>query len=119
MELLRQTHYTQRLAIAFRLGLAMVSSLSLVHVAALLADDDQRLPFELCQPGDDRRIVAEVPVAVQLDEIGEQPLDVVLGSGAVGSAREVDDLPGRATGGWLGARRSGALRALIDGGSHG
>src|SRR5437773_8442301 len=103
MKLLRHAHHAQRLAIAFRFAAAVMSSLRLVDVAALLANYDHRLPFELRQSGDNGRIVAEVPVAVQLDEIGKQPLDIVLGGRSIGAPCEVDHFPGWAAGSWLSA----------------
>ena len=50
----------------------------LLGVAALLvADDGDGLVVEEREAGDDRRVVAEPAIAVDLGELREQPLDVV------------------------------------------
>ena len=46
-------------------------------------------------PGDDRVVVAELAVAVQLDEVVEERLDVVRGERPLAVARDLDALPGR------------------------
>ena len=49
---------------------------------------------EVGEPGDDRLVVADGAVAVQLDELLEDQLDVVAGLGALRMPRDLDDLPG-------------------------
>ena len=50
-------------------------------------------PLKRAEPGDDRRVVAARPVAVQLDEVLEQALDVVEGVRPLLMARELDGAP--------------------------
>ena len=77
-ELLRQLHRPQRLAIAVGPRVAEVAVDLLLGVAALLvADDQHRLALVERGAGDDGVVVGEAAVAVQLDEVGEQALDVV------------------------------------------
>ena len=77
-ELLGQLHHAQRLAVALGPRVAEVAEDLLLGVAALLvADDQHRLPLVVGEAGDDGVIVGEAAVAVDLDEVGEQPLDVV------------------------------------------
>ena len=47
------------------------------------------------QAADDALVVGKVAVAVQLNEAGEQALDVVQRVGAVGVTGDFGDLPGR------------------------
>ena len=50
--------------------------------AALVADQHHRLAFQPRPSGEDGRIFAKQPIAVQFHEIGEGQLDVVRGEGA-------------------------------------
>ena len=71
-------HQAQRLAVALRVRHAEVALDVLLGVAALLVPDHHhRLPVEARPAADDRRIVAEQAVAVQLDEVGEDRREVV------------------------------------------
>ena len=79
----RQPHLQQRLAIALRVGAAEVAGRALGQVLPLLvADEHDLVLIEVGQPGDDRLVVADGPVAVQLEELLEDQLDVVAGLGA-------------------------------------
>ena len=88
----RQLHLHQRLAIAFGMGTAEVAGRPLGQVLPLLVADEHHLVVvEVGEAGDDRLVVAEGAVAVQLDELLEDQLDDNRGSaGAAGAAR-----PGR------------------------
>ena len=95
-ELLGELHQAQRLAVALGLGHAEVARDLLLGVAALLvADHHAGLAVEARQPADDRSVVGEGAVAVQLLEIGEQALDVVERVRALRMARDLRDLPRR------------------------
>ena len=78
----------------------------LLGVAAFfLCNDGDRPVFELGHAGDDRRIVAEIAVAVDFLEIREQALQVIDGVRPFGVPRELDALPG-----WV---RNRALRRVF------
>ena len=95
-ELLRHLHRPHRLAIAVRPRVTEVAIDLLLGVAALLvADDEDRLALVERGAGDDRVIVGETAIAVQLDEVGEQALDVVERGRARRMARHLDALPRR------------------------
>jgi hypothetical protein len=55
-------------------------------------DHHHRLPVEPRPPGDDRAVVAEEAVAVELDEVGEGEPEVVEGEGAPARARDLHAL---------------------------
>ncbi len=77
-ELLRQLHDAQRLAVALRTRVPEVPEDLLLCVAALLmAEHGDGLAVIEGQAADDRMVVRETAVTVQLVEIREQPLDVV------------------------------------------
>ena len=59
------------------------------------AEDGDRIAAEAAEPGDDRLVVAELPVAGERLEIGDEPGDVVLGVRPVGMAGDLRLLPGR------------------------
>ena len=65
--------------------------------------------MEAGEPGDDRGVVAEAAVAVELAEPGEEPLDVVERVGPVRVPRELDLLPGRELGEELAREARGLL----------
>ena len=70
LEFLCDFHYTQRLAITFGFGHAEVALLALLGGAALLmTDDDARLAVKARQAGDQRRVIAEAPVAMNFAEV--------------------------------------------------
>src|SRR5690242_11912653 len=67
-----------RLAIALRVRHPETAIDTLVDVAPLLLpDEDDRAAAELAEAGDHRTVVAERPVAVQLEPVLEQAVDVV------------------------------------------
>ena len=72
-EALGQLHQAQRLAVALGARHAEVALHVLLGGAPLLvADHEHRLAVEAGEAGDDRRVLAEAPVAVELDEVGEE-----------------------------------------------
>ena len=96
------------------MGHAEVAAQVLFGVRALLvADDRDRAigPAQARDPADDRRIIAEGAVAVQLDEIGAEVADVVEGVRAVGLPGELYPCPG-VEGGALGLARRAHERHL-------
>ena len=95
-ELLRELHRPDRLPVPFRLRVAEVPVDLLLGVgpALLVADDEHRLIVVPGHAGDDRVVVGESPVAVDLDELGEQPRHVVEHAGAVRMPGHLHALPG-------------------------
>ena len=91
-EFLRQPHFHERLAIALGVSTAEVAFLTLGEVFPLLMADEHDLDVvEVGQAGDDGLVVAQGAVAVQLEELLEDQVDVVAGlRAAAGGAR-----PGR------------------------
>ncbi|CDN45526.1 hypothetical protein BN871_HW_00060 [Paenibacillus sp. P22] len=78
LELVGLLHQPQRLAEALRMGTAEeAGDVVLCILAALMADDRHRHSVQLGQAADDRQIVREQPVAVQLQEIREDVMDEV------------------------------------------
>ena len=95
-ELLRHLHHAQRLPITLGPRVAEVAEDLLLRVPPfLVADDADRLAAVLGKASDDRVIVREPPVAVQLVPAGEQPLDVVERVRTVWMPRHEDPLPRR------------------------
>ena len=93
-ELLRQAEQAQGLAEPLRVGLAVVALDGLLGVVPpLVADDHHHLPVEAGRAPDDRFVVPEGAVAVQLDEVGEDGLGVVQGLRAALVARHLHLLP--------------------------
>src|ERR1700682_147122 len=78
----------------------------------LLTDHHDGTALEIAHAADDRGIVAEKPVAVQLTEIRKHALNIIERMGPLGVARQLDALP-RWIGHWLRRGRrfgSGLLR---------
>ncbi len=74
----RLAHQAQGLAVAFRQGHSPVALEILLEIAAaLLADHRHRLAIDEADAADHGRIVGEKPIAVKLDEIVEDGVDVV------------------------------------------
>ena len=95
-ELRGELHHAQRLAIALGLRHAEVAVDLLLGVAALLVADDRHRPVaEEREAADERRVVREAPVAVELGPLREERLDVVERVGPVRVARDQRLLPGR------------------------
>ena len=65
----------------------------LERLALLVADEHHPTVVELGQARDDRAVVAEGTVAMQLDELVEDQLDVVAGVRPIGMAGHLDDVP--------------------------
>jgi hypothetical protein len=59
-----------------------------------VADEHHLLLAQVRQPGDDGLVVADGPVAVQLDDLLEDQLQVVPALRTLGVARDLDGLPG-------------------------
>ena len=79
-ELLRQLHLRQGLAISLRVGAAEVAGDLLLGGLAFLMPDDHHLVWaDPAEPGDDGRVVAEAPIAVQLAEVSAHHFEVVGG----------------------------------------
>ena len=94
-EFLRQPHFHERLAIALGMSTAEVAFLALGQVFPLLMADEHDLDVvQVGEAGDDRLVVAQGAVAVQLEELVEDQLDVVAGLRPLLVARDLDDLPG-------------------------
>ena len=64
-------------------------------VALLLADDADRLAPEAAEAADDRLVLAELAVARERHEIGDQALDVIVEVRPPLGARDLRLLPGR------------------------
>src|SRR2546426_8243398 len=95
-ELLGQLHQAQRLAVALGLGHAEVAQDLLLGIAALLvADDHAGRVAEARQAADDRGVVGEGAVAVQLLEMREQHLHIIQRVRPLRMARHLRHLPGR------------------------
>ena len=58
-----------------------------------MADQHEAHPLHRRQPGDDGPIIAEHPVAVQLDEVVQHLLDVVRSQRPIGVPGDVDPFP--------------------------
>ena len=96
LELLGELHEAERLAVALGVRHAEVAVEVLLGVAAaLVADDHDRLAVEARPAADDRGVLAEGAVAVQLDEVGERERDVVERERALGAARHLHALQRR------------------------
>src|SRR4029077_17605110 len=94
-ELGRQAHLVQRLAVALRVGAAVEALGALLEVAPLLVADEQ--DAEVSEPGEagaDGPVVADGAVAVQLDELVEDQVEVVEQLRPLRVAGDEDGLPG-------------------------
>ena len=80
----------------------------------LVPDDHHALVLEAGEAGHDRRIVAEEPVAVELEEVLEQQLAEVTRVRAAGMARELGGLPRGEAGEHLLAQTLEPLLELSD-----
>jgi len=96
LELLGRLHETQGLAVSLRLAHAEVARRAFLRVAALLvADHHARYAVEACETAHDRQVIRKMPVAVKLDEIGEDLVDVVERVGTLRMPCDLGDLPRR------------------------
>jgi hypothetical protein len=88
---LGEPHRAHRLAVALGMRHAEVAVRPLLDVAPLLvADEHDRLALEPPEPRHDRGVVGPYLVAVQLDPVREQSLDVIERVRPVGVARQLD-----------------------------
>jgi len=95
-EFLRELEEAQRLAVALGPRHAEVAQDLFFRIPALLVPDHHAgLALEAREPADDRRVVAEHAIAVQLLEAREHHADEVERVGALRMARDLRDLPGR------------------------
>src|SRR5579862_1796302 len=98
-EALRELEEPDRLPVALRPRHAEVARDALAcGPPALLPHDDDRAPAEARHAADDRAVVADASIAVQLDELAAEHAPVVEHCGTVGMARELDPLPWREPG---------------------
>ena len=99
---LRDLHQPHALSVPLRMGHAEVALLALFEVAALLlADQRDRPALEAPEPRDERGIFRTSAIAVQLDEVLQQALDVVEGVRTLRVTRELDQPPDLFVGGLL------------------
>jgi hypothetical protein len=95
-EPLGELHRPHRLAVALGVGHAEVAPDVLVRVGALLlADDDDPSTVEAREPDDHGGVVAEQPVAMELDEVVRDRVDELERSRPAEVARELDPCPDR------------------------
>src|SRR5262249_23292876 len=86
----------QGLAIALGPGHPEVAADLLLRVAPLLVADDGHGPAaKEAEPRHDRRIIGEPPVALELDELRQEGLDVIERVGPEGMPRDLGLLPRR------------------------
>ena len=96
LELGGQLHQPERLPVALRVGHAEVALEVFLGVAALLvADHHDRHAGQPGPAADDRGVVHVEPVAVQLDEVGEDGAEIVEGVRPAGVAGHHDPLERR------------------------
>jgi len=99
---LGELHHPHRLVVALRIRHPELPLHTLLGVAALLlADECDGSPIQLAEPGDHRPVVGPAAVAVQLEPVVEQPLDVVERVGPLVVAGELDGTPDVLVGGVL------------------
>src|SRR5207249_10999331 len=114
-KLLRQPHQSQRLSVTLRVGHAEVAAEYLLGIAApLMTDDHHRLAVEPRPAGDDRRIFTKEAIAVQLDEVGEDQLEIIERERSLRLARDLDALPWREIPVDLGAQIGQLLLERLD-----
>src|SRR5262245_20350261 len=98
-ETVSHLHQSNRLAIALRPRHAEIVLEPLLGGRALLvADDADALAAEAAEAADDRLVVAELAVAGERYEVGDQRAYVVEAARPVGVARDLRLLPGREAG---------------------
>ena len=69
--------------------------LLLIGPAALLPNDHHSAPAQFAEYAHNRRIVPKLPVAVQFNQTGEQPCDVVQRRRASGMTCQLHGVPRR------------------------
>ena len=89
-----ERHRTRRLAIALWIRHPEIPLRTLLQIAALLVTDQHDgPPGKLAHAGDEREVVSPPAIAVKLEEIVEDPLDVVEGVRAILMSRKLDRAP--------------------------
>src|SRR5262249_46906852 len=89
-----ELEHADRLPVALRIRHPELPPRALLDVAPLLlADECDRAAVELAEPGDHCTVVASASVAVQLEPVLEQPLDVVQRVRPLRVARKLDRPP--------------------------
>ena len=72
-------HQTDCLSVSFRRRHTIVARCALLHRTALLdTDHSHRLTIQPCDTADDRRIIPEIAVSVELHEIIKHRLNIIL-----------------------------------------
>ena len=93
-ELLGLAHEAQALAVPLRLRATEIALDAVLQIAALfLGDHRDRLVADPANARDDRAVVAEPAIAVELDEPVDNTIDVVARRGPVHIARELHAFP--------------------------
>src|SRR5581483_6368259 len=83
-----------RLRVALRVGHPELPRVALLRVPALLlADQRDGAPVEPAEAGDERAVIGAAAVAVELDPVVEDPIDVVERVRPVRMACELDRVP--------------------------
>ena len=96
LKFLGERHQTHGLAVSLGPGVSEVAiDLRLGVTALVMTDDHHRLALVARGTGHNRVIVGKTAVAMHLDEVGEQPLDVVKNVRTARVARHEHALPGR------------------------
>ena len=99
VETVGELHHAHRLAVALRPRHAeIVLEAGLRVLALLLREDRDRIAAKAAEAGDDRLVLAELSVAGERLEIGDEAGDVVLCVRPVGMAGDLRLLPGRQPG---------------------
>jgi hypothetical protein len=65
----RQLHDPARLTVPLRVGATVVAAFTVFQMTPFQRNDGDCFAIECAYPGDDRRIVAGRPIAVELDEL--------------------------------------------------
>src|SRR5262249_16430614 len=89
-----ELHHTHRLPVTLGVRHAVVAVDPILHVTALLVPDQHDgLPAKPAEPGNDRGVVRVMAIAVQLEPVVEEPLDVIEGVRPILGPRELDRAP--------------------------
>src|ERR1700676_1066566 len=91
---LGQPHQAQRFAITFGMRAAEIAHDVFFRVASLLVRDDHAtIRTEASESARHRLIIRVKAIAMQLDPIGETPLDIIEGEWTLRVARDLNTLP--------------------------
>src|SRR5262249_12601074 len=114
-EAVGKLHEARGLAIALRTRHAeIVPDPARGVVALLLPEDTDRFAIESSEAADDRFVLAEISVARERRELGDEPLDVIAETRAPLSARDLRFLPRREVGVEIGQSLFGPRLELGD-----